>query len=107
MPVHSCVLVMCSCGSVAEAERIASLLVEQRLAACVQVQPVTSTYRWQGQVMRDAEQLLLIKTVAARLPEVEATIKQAHSYDLPEISAVPISGGSAEYLDWIQRESGL
>jgi periplasmic divalent cation tolerance protein len=104
--MSDCLLVMCACGSAEEADDIAQMLIEQRLAACVQAHPVTSTYRWKGQVTQDSECLLLIKTVAARLSAIEAAIKTRHSYELPEISAVPMVGGSAAYLAWVRTEVG-
>lgn len=84
------------------AERIAVALVERRLAACVQVLgPLTSTYRWQGEVERAREWMCVAKTTAARYPEVEAAIRELHPYDEPEIVATPIVAGSKGYLDWI------
>jgi periplasmic divalent cation tolerance protein len=89
-------------GSEQEAESISSALVERRLAACVQViGPIASRYRWQGKVERSREWLCLAKTEASRYPELEATIRELHSYDEPEIIATPIVAGSAGYLDWI------
>ncbi len=86
------------------AERIAAALVERRLAACVQVVgPISSTYRWQGEVERAREWTCVAKTAAERYPEVEAAIRELHPYEEPEIVATPIVAGSAGYLSWISE----
>ena len=86
------------------AERISAALVERRLAACVQVVgPISSTYRWQGEVERAREWMCVAKTTAERYPEVEAAIRELHSYEEPEIVATPIVAGSAGYLGWISE----
>jgi len=88
-----------------EAGAIAKLLVEQRLAACVQVLgPMTSHYRWQGKMETAREYLCLAKSRAALYPAIEAAIKTAHSYEVPEIIAMPIIGGSKGYLAWLAEE---
>ena len=89
-------------GSEQEAERISAALIERRLAACVQVVgPVSSRYRWQGEVEHEREWLCLAKTEASRYEEVESAIGELHSYDEPEIVATPIVAGSAGYLGWL------
>jgi periplasmic divalent cation tolerance protein len=94
------VLVTTSGGD--EASRLAHALVEERLAACVSVIPgIQSVYRWQGQVERAAEWLLVIKTVRARLAEVVARVRSLHTYTVPEILALPVAGGSEPYLSWL------
>ena len=86
----------------AVAEKIARALVDQKLAACVNIlAQCSSVYRWQGTVETAAEVPLLIKTRADIYPAVEAVIKDLHPYELPEIVAVPVAHGSSEYLDWI------
>ncbi len=95
------ILVSCAAGSRENANEIASALVSERLAACVHVLPIESHYRWKGDVCREPEFLLQAKTTADRLAAIEALIKRLHTYELPEIAAVPIQGGSAEYLAWI------
>jgi periplasmic divalent cation tolerance protein len=96
--------VLTAAGSEEEAERISAALVERRLAACVQViGPVASHYRWQGKVEHAREWLCLAKTTAQRYPELEAAIRELHSYEEPEIVATPIVAGSSGYLDWINR----
>jgi len=85
-----------------EAEKICNLLVEQRLAACVQkVGPIRSTYLWRDAVERTEECLLLIKTREALFERVKELIRTNHSYDVPEILMVPITGGSEDYLEWL------
>jgi periplasmic divalent cation tolerance protein len=96
------VLVLTTAGSVAEAQKIAHELVERRLAACVNVIPrIQSVYRWEGKVETAEEYLLLIKSIKGRVPEVQAMIKELHSYQLPECIVLSIEGGSAEYLNWV------
>ena len=88
----------------AAAERVAATLVEERLAACVQVfGPVSSTYWWQGSVERSIEWYCQAKTTVARLPQLLARIQELHPYQVPEIIAVPILQGSSEYLKWIEK----
>lgn len=96
------VQVQTTAGSEEEAERISQALVERRLAACVQViGPIASTYRWQGEVEQAREWLCQIKTEACRYGELEAAIRELHSYEEPEIVATPIVAGSKGYLEWI------
>lgn len=92
--------------SAARAQKIADHLVEHRLAACVQVtSPITSTYRWHDKVERSQEVMCLIKTRRESVEGVEAAIRSLHPYDNPEIIALPIVAGSAEYLAWIESET--
>jgi periplasmic divalent cation tolerance protein len=96
------VQILTTVGSEEEAERISTLLVDRRLAACVQVVgPIESRYRWQGKVEQDREWQCLAKTERSRYAEVEAAIREAHSYEEPEILAIPVLAGSAGYLSWI------
>ncbi len=85
------------------AEQIAEHLVLQRLAACVNITQVSSVYRWKGEVCRENEMMLVCKTVQSRLDAVTAAIRELHPYDLPEIISIPITGGFAEYLSWIEE----
>lgn len=88
-----------------EAERIAEILIERRLAACVQILPeVTSFYRWQGKIERDAEILILAKTTEEKFAELEKTVRENHSYEVPEIVAVPAEAISESYLNWLVKE---
>ena len=84
-----------------EAEAIAEAMLADGLAACVQITAVRSRYIWQGQVRREPEQLLLIKTRAELFEIVRGKIRAIHSYDTPEIVALPISAGDADYLSWL------
>ncbi|GGO28914.1 hypothetical protein GCM10010116_57970 [Microbispora rosea subsp. aerata] len=89
-----------------EAERIASAVVARRLAACAQVTgPIASTYWWKGDVQRTQEWLLLMKTTADRFEDLAACVRELHSYEVPEIVAVPIVQGTPDYLEWIRRET--
>lgn len=88
------------------ADRLARLLVEQRLAACVQALPgLRSTYRWQGELQQAEEALLLIKTTAERYAALERTLAAHHPYELPEILAVDASAGLPAYLRWLGEEA--
>jgi periplasmic divalent cation tolerance protein len=88
-----------------EAEQIARALVEQRLAACVQVVgPISSTYQWKGKLETSQEWLCVIKTRQSHYRAVEDAIRQLHSYDVPEILAFSVAAGSQNYLDWLRGE---
>ena len=100
-------VVFCTCPDQASAERIAATVVEERLAACVNMLPgLTSIYRWREQIQRDTELLLLLKTQGAVYPLLEARIHELHPYDVPEIIALPVRMGSSAYLDWIAANTG-
>lgn len=99
------IVVFSTCASADEAERLARRLVEERLAACVNVvSPVRSFYRWQGVVENAAEFLLVIKSSRALFEPLRAVLEAAHSYELPEVIALPVVEGSPNYLSWIDRE---
>ena len=94
---------LCTCPEGGAAGNIARTLVEEGLAACVNRLPgVVSNFRWAGRVEEEQETLLLIKSTAARLAALSARIKALHPYELPEVVAVPVSGGLAGYLDWVR-----
>jgi len=98
--------VLTTAGSEQEAERIADVLLDGRLAACVQVVgPITSHYRWKGERRHDAEWLCIAKTRASLFDAVSGAIRTVHSYDVPEITAVPIVAGWDDYLAWITAET--
>jgi len=97
-------LVFCTVPDTDTARRIASALVEYRLAACVNLlSGVESIYRWEGEAKSDTEVLLMIKARAADYPLLETRIRALHPYELPEIIAVPLSAGLPAYLDWVQN----
>jgi periplasmic divalent cation tolerance protein len=102
------IIVLVTCGSAKEAGRIARSLVEQRLAACVNILnvPVRSIYRWKGKVDSARELLLVIKSSRRQFARLERAIKKLHSYDVPEIIALPIERGSREYLAWLAESLG-
>ncbi|GBD94664.1 divalent-cation tolerance protein CutA [bacterium BMS3Abin05] len=89
-----------------DGERIAHRLVETHLAACVNIIPhVESIYRWKGRIQMEGEFLLIIKTVRSQLNDLIKKIEKLHSYEVPEIVALPIVGGSARYLNWLDDET--
>jgi periplasmic divalent cation tolerance protein len=99
------IVVLNTCGSAEEAERLARRLVDERLAACVTVMtPVRSFYRWRGAVADTAEWLLVIKTSRALFARLRAALESTHSYEVPEILALPVIEGSANYLSWLDSE---
>jgi periplasmic divalent cation tolerance protein len=97
------IVILVACGSRKEARRIAKSLVSRRLAACVQELggPIHSTYRWKGKIESAKEFLLLIKTTRKRFSAASELIRQLHRYDVPEIIALDVRAGSADYLRWI------
>ena len=96
------IIVLMTAASREEAGRIADMLIENRLAACVQTLPaIESVYRWQGSVERSSEVLLLAKTESGKFSELEREVKAMHSYDTPEIVAVPVSAISQPYSEWL------
>jgi periplasmic divalent cation tolerance protein len=99
------IVVLVTCGSAKEARKIARAVVEQRLAACVNIatSPVQSIYRWKGRVESAKEFLLIIKTTQSRFAKLSAAVKRLHSYDVAEIIALPIAGGAATYLNWLSE----
>ncbi len=100
------IVVFVTAGSEEEAEKIARNLVTEKLAACVNiVSPIRSLYRWEGKVADDKEWLLLIKTRQSLLPQIEKRLKEWHSYEVPEVVALPILGGSQAYLSWIKEST--
>lgn len=95
-------MVLMTAASVAEGARLAELLVGAKLAACVQIlPPMDSVYRWKGTIERETEVLLIAKTERSKFAEVEREVRALHSYETPEIIALPIIAGSAPYLKWL------
>jgi periplasmic divalent cation tolerance protein len=96
------IVVFMTAASREEAARIAQLLVESKLAACVQILPeMQSIYVWKGEVQRDSEVLLIAKTISSNFARLEREVRAIHSYETPEIVALPIEHGSQSYLDWL------
>lgn len=103
MSEHSVVLVSCP---PAEAEALAGRIVEERLAACVTIVPgAWSVYRWEGKIERAEEALLVIKTASARVAALTQRVLALHSYDCPEVIALPLEAGSPAYLRWLSAET--
>ncbi|MCB2205332.1 divalent-cation tolerance protein CutA [bacterium] len=97
-------VILVTTGSETQAERIARVLVEEKLAACCNIVPgIRSIYRWKDAVEEDDEQLLVIKTKRARFAEIEQRVRTMHEYDVPEIIMLPVTEGSAPYLAWIDQ----
>ncbi len=102
----STLLVLTNLPERAAAERLADLLIEKRLAACVNIlAPCRSVYRWKGAVQHEEEHPMLIKTTAERYPALEQALRTGHPYELPEIIAVPIERGLPAYLQWVAAET--
>ena len=102
MPTSDAIVVFMTAPNGEEATRLADLLIGAHLAACVQILPeIESVYRWQGQIERQSEVLLIAKTTTAKFAELEREVRALHSYETPEIVAVPIVAGSSPYLDWL------
>ena len=99
------IIVFITASNGEEAARLADMLVGAHLAACVQILPeMESVYRWQGKIERAAEVLLLAKTTKSKFEELEREVRALHSYDTPEIIAVPVVAGSARYLEWLSQK---
>jgi periplasmic divalent cation tolerance protein len=99
-------VVLLTAPDAGSAERLARVLVEERLAACVNAVPgVRSFYRWEGRVEDASEILLVVKTRADRTAALAARVRELHPYELPEVLELAAAGGSAEYLDWVRKES--
>jgi periplasmic divalent cation tolerance protein len=97
-------VVFVTCGSEEEGLKIAHALVQERLAACVNLMsPIRSIYRWEGKICDEKEWLLIIKTQMARVDDLEKRVKALHSYSVPEIIALPIVTGSPSYLNWLKE----
>ncbi len=98
------IVVFVTCVSASQARKIASALVADQLAACVNIVPaIKSLFRWQGKVDKAAETLLVIKSRKSLFPRICRTVKQLHSYTVPEIIALPIVCGNKDYLEWIDE----
>jgi len=97
------IVVLMTAANRSEAGRIAEMLVSTRLAACVQILPeIQSVYRWQGEVMRESEALLLAKTTKDKFDDLDRAVREIHSYETPEIVVLPVIAVSGPYLEWLQ-----
>jgi len=100
------IVVFVTCGSEEEAVKISNALVEEKLAACVNlIPPIRSIYRWEGKIWDEKEWLLFIKTQRKKFDELEKRVKSLHSYTVPEIIALPIIEGSSSYFNWINENT--
>ena len=98
------ILILVTVGSLTEGEKIGKALIEEGLAACVNILPgVTSIFRWKGDVFSEGEQLMLIKSRKALFHKIKDRVMNLHSYDVPEIIGIPITLGSPDYLKWIDE----
>ena len=95
-------IVFCSCPNDVHAEMLSRSLIESRLAACVQIMPIRSFYQWKGEICKEEERLLLIKTKSSLYKNIEDFISRNHPYDVPEILMVPATGGLEKYFIWIE-----
>lgn len=106
-PRTDALVVLCTCPDEATASGIATALLAEELAACVNcVAGIRSMYRWEGQIRDDTEVLLVIKTTSARYEALETLVRARHPYELPEIIALPVVAGARDYLDWIRQATG-
>lgn len=98
-------MILTTAGTQEEAENLATMLVKEQLAACVQITPISSTYTWQGSLQKETEWLLLVKTRIDLYQEVEDALDVHHSYETPEIIQLPITQGSMAYLSWVNENT--
>ena len=101
-PNYSYGVVLVTVASLAQGQAIAAELIQAKLAACVNLFPIESIYFWQGEIQQDREYQLVIKTDLSKFAELEAQVKALHSYEVPEIIALPIVEGSQPYLNWLE-----
>ncbi|MEO0539431.1 MAG: divalent-cation tolerance protein CutA [Cyanobacteria bacterium P01_A01_bin.105] len=106
MTLTACGVVLVTASSEAEAQQLAQALVTERLAACVSIVPIQSVYTWQGDLCNEIEYQLTIKTDLAHFSQLAQRIQALHSYDVPEIVALPIQQGTAAYLSWVRQQVG-
>lgn len=99
------IVVMYSTAPPSESAGLARMLIERRLVACVNIVPVRSMYRWKGEVCDEEEHLLIMKAMRSDADRVIAAIKEQHSYEVPEIIALPVATGYPPYLDWVREET--
>jgi periplasmic divalent cation tolerance protein len=102
---HKGEVVILSTAPRGEGDKIARIMVQERLAACVNILTTRSLFRWEGRVQKEEEVLLLIKTSSEKVPETMKKIRELHPYEIPEMIVLPIIGGYEPYLRWIQQET--
>ncbi len=105
IPASDALIVLTTCPDAASAETLARLLLEERLVACAQLEPIRSLYRWEGKLCDDAEVRLVLKTRRCLLEPLEATLRAHHPYTTPQILALPVESGGADYLSWLAQET--
>jgi periplasmic divalent cation tolerance protein len=106
VPTTEIVVLLMTVPDAEAGERIARALVDERLAACVNIlAPMTSIYRWQGAVHRDEERQVIVKSTRDRVDQIERRLSALHPYEVPELIVLPTSGGSARYLEWVEHET--
>ena len=106
--IEEAIVVFITAGYAGEARTLAETLVEKRLAACVQMLPkIESVFRWQGKVERQGEFLLIAKTTGSQFEKLEREVRALHSYETPEIVALPVSAVSSPYLEWLKMNVGV
>ncbi len=98
-------MVLTTCDSQEAAQSLGACLVEAKLAACAQLHPVQSIYSWKGEIHKDPEIRLIIKTRESLYPKVEGFIREHHSYEVPQVVKIPITGGLPAYLEWIEENT--
>ena len=99
------IVVFSTCGSEQDAIKVARALVEAKVAACVNILPnIRSVYRWKGAIEEESEWMLIIKSSRSLFAQLQVELRKVHSYEVPEVLAIPVVDGSAEYLGWLDRE---
>jgi periplasmic divalent cation tolerance protein len=105
MEVSPYIVLLITTATAEEAQRISRVLLEQKKVACVNILPrINSLFWWQGKLDSAKESLLIVKTKASQLSEIVPLVKEIHSYDIPELIALPIIGGNQDYLEWMEKE---
>ncbi|MEE9553040.1 MAG: divalent-cation tolerance protein CutA [candidate division Zixibacteria bacterium] len=98
------IIIFVTCASDEEAKKLSDGLISRNLAACVNIAPVGSVFRWKGKIENQAERLMIIKSIKSNFDEIEKFVKASHSYDCPEIIAMKIEAASADYAAWVHNE---